>query len=162
MEVLVVILLGIITFFLVSFTIILTLHIIKFRKYVDEYEKVWSKFESKDIKEDVENLIQNMEITKQVSIESKAQCELAEQKINMSIQKIGFVKYDAYEDGKNGLSFSVAMLDGKDDGIILNSIYTRNGSNIYAKEIIEGSYNGNLSDEEKKALQIAKNKKTFM
>ena len=158
----IVILLAIITFFLIGCILVLTLHIIKFRKYVDKYEKVWSKFENKDIKEDVENLIQNMEITKQISMESKGKCDLAEQKINMSIQKTGFVKYDAYDGGKNGLSFSLAMLDGRDDGILLNSIYTRNGCNIYAKEIIEGSYSGNLSDEEQKALQIAKNKKTFM
>ena len=63
----IVILLAIITFFLIGCILVLTLHIIKFRKYVDKYEKVWSKFENKDIKEDVENLIQNMEITKQIS-----------------------------------------------------------------------------------------------
>lgn len=156
------IILGIVTLMLIVCIILLVLYIIKFRKYEEKYNQIFSKFENKSIEEDIKQLIEYVDKTRTMSEEAKIVCDSLDGKMLKSIQKVGFVKYDAYDGGNNGLSFALSMLNGKDDGVLINSIYTRNGSNIYAKEISDGTYNGNLSDEEKKSLQIAKNQKTFM
>lgn len=162
MNLAIIIAFSIVFVLLIACIIFLILHIIKFRKYVNKYNTIWNKFENENIEKDIEMLIENMEETKRLSNEAKILSESIEWKMLKSIQKVGFVKYDAYEQGNNELSFSLAMLNGNDDGVIINSIYTRNGSNIYAKRIENGIFEGSLSDEEDKALQIAKNSKTFM
>ena len=162
MNVAIIVTLGIVILLLVLCIIMLILHIIKFRKYVEKYNSIWSKFENSDLETDIESLIQHMEKTRQISEEAKNISQDIKTSMIKCVQKIGFVKYDAYENSKNELSFALAILDKREDGVIINSIYTRNGSNIYAKQIEKGEYKGTLSEEEKNALQRAKNSKTFM
>ena len=162
MNVAIIATLGIVILLLNLCIIILILHIIKFRKYVDKYNNVWNKFEGSDLQYDIEELIKNMEKTRQISEKAKNSTQEIETSIAKCLQKVGFVKYDAYDNSGNGLSFALAILDNNEDGIVINSLYTRSGSNIYAKQITKGKCEGTLCEEEKKAIQIAKNTKTFM
>ena len=83
--------------------------------------------------------------------------EYKEIKNNMRqcIRKIGLVKYDAFNQMSGTLSFSLALLNANNDGIILNCMHSREGCFTYAKEIIGGESYVVLSDEEKAALQQA-------
>ena len=49
------------------------------------------------------------------------------------------------------------MLDENNDGVVLNGIYSREMSNIYAKQVIDGKCSNKLSEEERQALEIAIN-----
>ena len=70
-------------------------------------------------------------------------------------QKVGIVKYDAFREMGGQLSFSIAMLDQKDNGFVMNSVHSASSSYVYTKEIENGRSAIELSDEEKEALQIA-------
>lgn len=72
-------------------------------------------------------------------------------------RKIGFVKYNAFDNIGNNLSFAFTVLDGKDDGFCLSSVYGRNESRIFAKPIIEGKCLYGMSEEEKESLDNALN-----
>ena len=85
-------------------------------------------------------------------------CTNLDRELSKSIKKIGLIKYDAFNDTKNKLSFSLALLDRNNSGIIINSIYGINNSNVYAKPIIKGSSKYNLSSEEIDALKKAMEK----
>lgn len=76
----------------------------------------------------------------------------------LAFQKMGLVKYDAFFDLSGQLSYALVLLDQKDNGFILNSVYSRDGSYSYIKEIKDGSCETPLSKEEQKALEQAKNK----
>ena len=76
-------------------------------------------------------------------------------KANKCLQKVGFVRYNAFKDTGSELSFALAILDNNDTGIVLNGIYSRETSNIYAKSIINGKSEYRLSEEEIKALKEA-------
>ena len=65
------------------------------------------------------------------------------------------VKYDAFREMSGKLSYSVALLDKEDNGILLSSMYSREGCYSYVKEIINGESSINLSEEEAKALRTA-------
>lgn len=67
------------------------------------------------------------------------------------------VRYSAFKDTGSDLSFAIALLNDNNDGVILNGIYSREMSNIYAKQIKEGKTNSKLSEEERQALEIALN-----
>ena len=70
-------------------------------------------------------------------------------------QKIGVVKYDAFSEMGGKLSFSVCLLNEKDDGFIINAMHSREGCYTYMKEIIDGNSIIVLSAEEEKALDMA-------
>ncbi len=142
--------------------VMLIIHIIKLKKYENKYNEIWSKFDNDNLEKDIENLLNNMEETKRYCEETKIECSSIEGKMQKCVQKVGLVKYDAYETGNNGLSFALALLNYKDDGVLINSVYTREGSNIYAREIVNGEAKNNLSIEENEALKKALNSKSFM
>ena len=79
--------------------------------------------------------------------------------MRMAYQKMGLVKYDAFNESGGKLSFSLAMLDERNNGYIINAMHTREGCYTYIKEIIDGNSIIVLSQEEKEALQMAMNTK---
>ncbi|MCF0154390.1 MAG: DUF4446 family protein [Veillonella sp.] len=74
---------------------------------------------------------------------------------NNTIQKVGFVKYNAFENIGNDLSFALTLLDGNNNGICLSSIYGRNESRVFSKPIVHGKATVALSQEEIDSLNQA-------
>ena len=70
-------------------------------------------------------------------------------------QKMGLVKYDAFHEMGGKLSFSLAMLDEKNNGYIINAMHSREGCYTYIKEIIDGNSVIVLAEEEQEALNQA-------
>ncbi len=81
-------------------------------------------------------------------------------KMNQTYQKMGLIKYDALNEMGGKLSFSLAMLDEKNDGYIINAMHTREGCYTYIKEIVDGNSIIVLSEEEQKALNRAMGNET--
>lgn len=76
--------------------------------------------------------------------------------MKFTFQKVGLVKYDAFNEMGGKLSFSLALLNEKEDGFVMNAVHSREGCYTYIKEIIAGNSIIVLSPEEKEALDIAK------
>ena len=77
-------------------------------------------------------------------------------RLSFCIQKIGIVRYNAFDDTGSDLSYSIALLDENNDGIIITGIYGRTETVSYAKPIKKGVSNYSLSVEELQALERAK------
>ena len=77
--------------------------------------------------------------------------------MKFTFQKVGLVKYDAFNEMGGKLSFSLALLNETDDGFVMNAVHSREGCYTYIKEIIGGNSIIVLADEEKEALDMAKN-----
>ena len=78
-------------------------------------------------------------------------------RMKFGFQKYGLVKYDAFQEMGGKLSFSLAMLDEKNDGFVLNAVHSREGCYTYVKEIVKGESYVVLGQEEKEALRQAVN-----
>lgn len=110
----------------------------------------------KDYYDKVEDLAKTVnKSTDTVLLSRLSNCE---NEANISIKKIGVVNFDAFDDVKGNLSFSLAMLDNNNDGIILTSLFGHNSCNTYLREIQNGETSVKLLAEEKEALSKAKNK----
>ena len=72
-----------------------------------------------------------------------------------SFQKVGLVRYDAFDDTGDKLSFSLTVLDGKNNGFILSSLAGHDTSRIYAKQIVNGQCKEALSSEEAESINMA-------
>ena len=88
--------------------------------------------------------------------ELEYQINTIERNMYYCVQKVGIVRYNGFDNVGSDLSFSIAMLDNNDDGIILSSLYSRDSSSTYAKPITGSKSRYALSAEEIKALDIAK------
>lgn len=72
-----------------------------------------------------------------------------------ALRRIGIVNFDAFDDISGKMSFSAAILNMHNDGIILTSIYGHETSNVYIRKIKNGQTETHLLDEEKAALEKA-------
>jgi hypothetical protein len=70
---------------------------------------------------------------------------------------VGLVRYDAFEDVGGGQSFALAIYDERGDGAILTSVVGRSDCRVYCKPLLSGRSERNLSQEEQRAIQEAKN-----
>jgi len=72
-----------------------------------------------------------------------------------SIQKIGVIRFNPFKETGGDQSFVVALLDYQDNGLVISSLYTREGTRIYSKPIENGQSKYPLSKEELEALKKA-------
>lgn len=68
------------------------------------------------------------------------------------LQHVGLVRYDAFKGLGGQLSFSVALLDARQDGVVLSVLNARDGARAYAKPVTGGQSTFTLSEEEQRAI----------
>ena len=76
-------------------------------------------------------------------------------KMEGDYQKLGIIKYDAFNEMGGKLSFALAMLDGNNNGWVINAMHSREGCYTYIKEIVKGESYVELAEEEAEALDRA-------
>lgn len=79
-----------------------------------------------------------------------------EEKNEFHIQKVGMVRFNPFQEIGGNQSFSLALLDANDNGVVITGLYTREGSRVYGKPIKNGQSEYLLSEEEKEAIEKAK------
>ena len=87
--------------------------------------------------------------------EIEATHALMEQRTRRSLQHIGLVRYNPFDDTGSDQSFVIALLDDQRDGIVISSLHGRANTRIFAKPVADGGSPHNLSDEESRAIRIA-------
>jgi hypothetical protein len=65
------------------------------------------------------------------------------------------VRYDAYNELSGQQSVSIALLDDGRSGIVLSCIHHRDQARVYAKQVIDGQAELELSPEEAEAVRVA-------
>ena len=81
--------------------------------------------------------------------------ETVEKRLKKSVQGIGIIRFNPFEDAGSNQSFSVAFLNEEGDGVVISSLYSREKVSVYAKPIKKGESEYSLSDEEKEAVKTA-------
>ncbi len=72
-----------------------------------------------------------------------------------SLQHVGLVRFNPFEDTGSDQSFAIALLDADHTGIVISSLHGRAGTRVFAKPIASGQATHALSDEESEALGLA-------
>jgi hypothetical protein len=85
------------------------------------------------------------------------QLSVLEHGVQFHIQRVGLVRFNPFSDTGGSQSFTIALLDGRDNGIVMTSLYARTGNRWYVKHVKGGKGDGlELSKEEQTALTKAK------
>lgn len=129
-------------------------------KIYKNYEKTMNKLgEGKDFAKMLESYVSQVDKLNKRDDQIIQVCNNINNELAHCIKKVGLYKYDAFGNTKNNLSFALALLDRENNGIVINSIYGQDNSNVYSKPIIKGTSKYNLSYEEKEAINNAIEKK---
>lgn len=85
-----------------------------------------------------------------------AQTRGIEKTLLHSVQGMGMVRFSAYADTGGDQSFSLALVDGEGDGVVLSGLYARDATRVYAKPIEGWRSPRSLTGEEELALSKAR------
>lgn len=136
--------------------ILYILNRIKLKNIQNKYNTFLNKIgKGKNIEEDLQKYMDKVNEVQKEQNQVKEEFNKINSNLEKCIQKIGIVRYTAFKDIGSDLSFALAMLDEKDNGVVLNGIFSRDMSNIYAKPIEKGESTYTLSEQEKEAIQKA-------
>lgn len=107
------------------------------------------------LEQDIIGLCEDNKFLKTSAEKNKKDIRSLYKQIEKAYQKMGLVKYDAFNQMGGQLSFSLALLDENNNGFILNSVHSAEGCYSYTKEIRNGVSAISLGAEEAEALAIA-------
>lgn len=73
-----------------------------------------------------------------------------------SLHKVGMVRFNPFNDMGGDQSFAMALLNGKNNGLVISSLYTKDGTRVFSKAIKAGKTEKHpLTEEEETAIKIA-------
>lgn len=136
--------------------VITIINLVQIKKLKKRYEKFMRGSDAQSLEETVASHLNEIDGLILSNAENKKNIAHLTNQIRFSFQKVGLVKYDAFQEMGGKLSFSLCLLNEKEDGFIINAMHSREGCYTYIKEVIAGNCVIILSDEEKEALDMAK------
>lgn len=74
----------------------------------------------------------------------------------VDVPRIGFVRFNAFDDVGSDLSFALALLNKEGDGVVISSIYSREDTRTYGKAVRGYSSVQDASKEERAAIDAAR------
>lgn len=107
------------------------------------------------LEEDIARLFQDNQLLKNQSENNSKDIKTLYKKMESAYQKLGIVKYDAFNQMGGKLSFCLALLDENNNGFVMNSVHSTDGCYCYTKTIKNGECKLDLGKEEEKALEKA-------
>ncbi|MGG1880185.1 DUF4446 family protein [Paenibacillus cisolokensis] len=110
--------------------------------------------------EDLESLLVNLKIQVDQAEESQNRHQTMLESIAKELKgmksKVGIIRYNAFGERGNDMSFSLAILSEHEDGVVLTGLHNRESSYVYAKPVEKGESKYPLSPEEKEAVNLAR------
>ena len=114
--------------------------------------RLTSKVKGENIQKVLERILEGEALNAKQLSALKVELGRLEDEGRWHIQKVGIVRFNPFKEIGGEHSFSLAFLDGRDTGIVLTGIHTRERTRIYTKQIRNGKCEFELSSEERRAL----------
>lgn len=137
--------------------ILLIVAFVKIGKMKKKYVAFMEGEDGKSLEETFHKKFENMDSINEELKKIQNHLELVDENLLQTYQKVSIVKYDAFKEIGGTLSFVLVMLTKDNDGFILNSMHSNSeGCYTYIKEVKSGEVFVALSEEERQALEEAK------
>ena len=138
--------------------ILVIIQMIQIESLKKKYKKFMGGKDVKSLEDKLKTIVEDNKYIIELSTENKKNIKEINKEMEFSFNKVGIVKYDAFNQMGGKLSFCLALLNEKDNGFIMNSVHSSEGCYTYIKEIKAGICNIDLGNEEKQALSEAMKK----
>jgi hypothetical protein len=123
------------------------------------FNKLTKGVEVTDLKKVLEKVLTEGEVTSKKIDEIVKRIDYLEEDGKLHVQKVALVRFNPFKELGGDHSFSLAILDAQDSGIVITSLHTRDRTRVYMKDIMKGKSDTELSVEEKKALSNAQKRR---
>lgn len=138
--------------------IMIIINIVQMRKLKKSYRAFMSGKNAKNLEDTLIKRLDQVDTLIESNAKNAKSIKALFETMQITYQKMGLIKYDAFHEMGGKLSFSLAMLDARNNGYIINAMHTREGCYTYIKEIVDGNSIIVLSEEEQEALNRAMGK----
>jgi hypothetical protein len=128
-------------------------------RYFILFNKLTKGMEVADLKKVFEKVLTRGDINTKDIKALNEKLDILEDDSKTHIQKVGLIRFNPFKELGGDHSFSLAILDAHDSGIIITGLHTRDRTRVYLKDIKKGKSEFELSDEERKALASAQKSK---
>ena len=122
------------------------------------YNKMMAGVDGGNLEKLINNHVDEVNMVVKEQKELRQELERIDAILAKAITRIAVVRFDAFSDMANDLSYCVAMLDSNGNGIVISGIFGREDSRTYVKPIVDGVSTYKLTQEEEKALREAMTK----
>ena len=150
---------GLIMIVLMVLTIIsialMIVFIVKDEKLRKKYMIFMRGKEASSLEQDIIDLYNDNKELKERITQNRRDIKNLYKRETKDFQRVGLVKYDAYQQMGGNLSFALALLNEDNDGFVINSVHSTEGCYMYIKDIKSGACEIELGKEERAALDEA-------
>jgi len=145
------------TLLLIGLSIWLTILTVVVFRMVSHYNRLTQGMTNHTLKEVLEKLLEEHVKNKKDIHTIFSSIKALEEDGVLHLQRFGIVRFNPFSDTGGSQSFTFAILDGKENGIVMTSLYARTGNRWYIKHVKLGQgVDVELSREEKLAIKEAK------
>jgi hypothetical protein len=125
-------------------------------RYINFFRYLTKGYSSEDLKEVLEKRFEHLETAeKEINLIEGEIKEIKKDNLN-HLQKYSLVRFNPFSDTGGNQSFALSFLDKKGSGVVISSLFTRDGTRIYSKPVKEGKDDGfPFSEEEAQAVKKA-------
>ena len=132
--------------------LVLTIAFVALLKF---FRRLTSGAKDLDLRAILDKIISQGQVNRGELEEVKKELKRLDEEGALHIQKIGLVRFNPFKEIGGDHSFSLALLDGKETGVIITGLHTRERTRVYMKAIKDGKSDHELSEDERKALNKA-------
>lgn len=119
------------------------------------FDRLSSGVKTGNLKRVLDKILENQTKTGLGLANLEREVKKLEEEGALHVQKVGLVRFNPFRETGGDHSFSLALLNAKNTGIILTSLHTRERTRVYIKAVKKGKSEYEFSQEEKKALSKA-------
>lgn len=131
------------------------LNTIRIKKLKRRYERFMNSENGTDLEQLLEKYISISTDISEKNKEIEKHLNRLDRNFINCIQKFSVIRYNAFDDVGSDLSYSLALLDGNDNGVVISSLFSREFSTTYGKPVVGGKSKYPLSAEEIKVINDA-------
>lgn len=150
---------SMIIYILIGFDALIILGLLIFyircRRIFKAYDYFMRGRDAEDLEDIIRGLASDLKDLRHEDRENKEAIRVLNKNQRASYQKLGIVRYNAFNGMGGNLSFAWALLDYTNSGVIINSVHSREGCYVYVKIVDRGQTEVFLGKEEKEALEQA-------
>ena len=127
----------------------------KYNRLKSSYNSFMRGKDGKTLEDSIFERFEELDDLTDLTMKNRQAIRKINEEMMSNFQKVGIIKYDAFNEMGGKLSFAIALLDGNNSGYIINSMHSREGCYNYVKEIVKGESYIELSEEEAESLDRA-------
>ena len=127
----------------------------KYKRLKRNYSMFMRGKDGKNLEESILDKFAELDKISRVTRKNEEQIRKMNKRIRKNYQKVGIIRYNAFQEMGGNLSFALTMLDEEDSGWVLNAMHSRDACYTYIKEIVKGESYIELAEEERAIFQEA-------